>query len=163
MTNIVRKIQFETSTQVQDAITFMSACQAEILDLFDLYDQSSEKKVVATQICRSIMVAISIEEEIFHPAVKKAVKEYGSLSAAIMEHSILKYLVSEIEGLDEDSSIYDIKIHVLGEHVKDNFMSKQIKIFPKIAAANKIDLWAIGMQLALGKQELAAAHGYAAI
>ena len=154
MTTIARKIQTETSSRVLDAISFISNYQRNILDLFNQYDKSTAKKAITRKICNALMISIQIEEEIFYPDIKKVVKENGHLSAAIMAHSILKYLIAEIESLDEDSSVYDIKVSVLGEHVKELFMAKQTKLFPKIIALKKLDLWAIGAQLAWRKQEL---------
>ena len=154
MTHIVKKIHLETSSPVWDAVSFLSAAQRDVLDLFNQYDQSSSKKAVARKICNALMIIMQIEEEIFHPAVKKVVKDNGSISAAIMEHSILKYLISEIEGLDEDSSVFGIKMSVLAEHVKEHFMAEQLKLFPKVIASKKIDLWMVGTQLANRKREL---------
>ena len=154
MTTIARKIQTETSSRVLDAISFISNYQRNILDLFNQYDKSTAKKAITRKICNALMISMQIEEEIFYPDIRKVVKENGHLSAAIMGHSILKYLIAEIESLDEDSSVYDIKVSVLGEHVKELFMAKQTKLFPKIIALKKLDLWAIGAQLAWRKQEL---------
>lgn len=156
MTTIVRKMLAENSRHVPDAISFLGDCQREILDLFNEYGKFATKKVVTRKICNALMVNMQIEEEIFYPDIRKLLTENGSLSAAIMEHSILKYLIAEIESLDEDSSVYDIKINVLGERVKELFMAKQTKLFPKLIALKKLDLWSIGSQLAWRKQELEA-------
>lgn len=154
MTTIVRKLQTETSSRVLDAIHFISNSQRNILDLFNQYENSASKKAITRKICNALMVTMQIEEEIFYPDIRKVLKEKGGLSAAIMEHSILKYLIAEIESLDEDSSVYDIKVNVLGERVKELFMTKQTKLFPKIIALKNMDLWGIGSQLAWRKREL---------
>jgi len=160
MTNIVRKIQLETSTQVLDAISFLSAIQEKVLKLFNQYGQSAEKKAITAKICSLLTVNMQIEEEIFYPAVKKVIKENGPVSAAIMEHSILKYLIAEIESLDEDSTVYDIKVSVLSEQVKAHFTADQTKLFPKVIASKKVDLWAVGAQLAWRIQELGNAGNF---
>ena len=71
-----------------------------------------------------------------------------------MSHARLKYLIAEIEHIDADSEIYDVKIKVLGEHLKEYVKEKQTKLFPKANASGKIDLWRLGAQLALRKEEL---------
>ena len=76
--------------------------------------------------------------------MKIALKEKGVVSSATMNHAILKYLIIEIESIDADSDIYDIKIRVLGEHVKQHIKEKQSKLFPKAHASGKIDLWMLG-------------------
>ncbi|RYY75264.1 MAG: hemerythrin domain-containing protein [Gammaproteobacteria bacterium] len=155
MTTIARKIRIETSSQLLDAISFLSSVQRDILDLFNQFGKSSsQKQLLARKICTALMIAMQVEEEGFYPVVKKAIKENGNISAAIMKHSIMKYLISEIESLDEDSTIFDIKVSVLGEHVKEHFMAEQLKLFPKIVASQKVDLWTIGSNLASRKTEL---------
>ncbi len=71
-----------------------------------------------------------------------------------MNHTVLKYLISEIESIDVDSDIYDIKIRVLCENAKQHIKENQSKIFSKAKASGKIDLWRVGAQLALRKEEL---------
>jgi hypothetical protein len=157
MTNIAREILFETSSQVFDATTLLSGSQKETIDLFNAYDRAgsvSEKQKVANHICKLLRANIQLEEEIFYPAVKKAFKEKGVMSAVIMENSILKYLVSEIEELEADSTVFDIKIRVLGEHVKSQIIEKQTKLFPKVNSCGKLDVWELGSKLIKRKDEL---------
>ncbi len=157
MTNSAREILFETSPQILDAIAFLSSGDQAVVNLFAKYERTQsivEKQNVAEKICKTLMINMQIEEEIFHPAVKIALKEKGVVSAATMSHAVLKYLILEIESLDADSDIYDIKIRVLGEHVKQHVKEKQSKLFPKAHVSGKIDLWRLGAQVALRKEEL---------
>lgn len=162
MTKIAREIQFETANRVLDAVEFLTIAQRDILELFNQYlasqhsESSAEKYSIAKKICSALTVNMQVEEEILHPAVKKAVKENGGISAAAMEHSILKYLIAEVASLDPDSSVYDIKIKVLGEQVKEHFTKDQMKLFPKVLASKKIDTWVLGSQLAKRSHELKA-------
>lgn len=157
MTNIAREMLFETSSQVLDATAFLSIGYKELINVFDEYERAKsipEKQQMVEQISSTLMINMQIEEEIFHPAVKLVLKEKGVISAVIMNHSILKYLVSEIKSIDADSDIYDVKVRVLGEHVKQYFREKESRLFPKAHASGKIDLWALGAELASRKQIL---------
>jgi hypothetical protein len=155
MTNVAREMLFDTS--MLDAITFLSSGDQEIVNLFAKYERVqsiTEKQNIVGMICKTSMINMQIEEEIFHPVLKIALKEKGIVSAVTMTHARLKYLISEIEHIDADSEIYDIKIKVLGEHVKEYVKEKQTKLFPKANTSGKIDLWRLGAQLALRKEEL---------
>lgn len=157
MTNSAREISLEAVSNDLEATNFLSSCDHEVVNLFARYERIrsiAEKQAVAEKICTTLMINMQIEEEIFHPMLKIALKEKGIVSAATMNYARLKYLISEIENIDTDSEIYDIKIRVLGEHVKQNVKEKQSKLFPKAHASGKIDLWRLGAQLALRKEEL---------
>ncbi|RYE47753.1 MAG: hemerythrin domain-containing protein [Sphingobacteriales bacterium] len=151
MTNIAKEIIFDSSIPIFDATDFLSQRHREILDLFDDYNSArivAEKQLIAKELCKLLTINLHLEDEIFYPEAKRALKEKGWVSAITMEHSIVKYLISEIESLDVDSAIYDIKIRVLGEQVRYLIKEKQTKLFPKVNASNKIDLWRLGSQLA---------------
>jgi len=157
MTNIAREILFESSLQVLDATALLSASQKETIDLFGDYDRArsvTEKQNIADQICQTLSIDIQLEEEIFYPAVKNVLKEKGIISAAIMENSILKYLIAEIEELDADSTVFDIKVRVLGEHVRNQIIEKQTKLFPKANSQSKLDVWTLGAEMVSRKQEI---------
>ncbi len=154
MTHIAKEAVFNSSRPIFSATDFLSLNYQRINDLFSSYDDISsitKKKIFSKIICDTLMVSMRAEEELFFPEAKKCLKEKGLLSAIIMEHSILKYLVNEIEDLDVDSAIYDIKMKVLGEHVKLLIKEKQSKLFPKVIASGKVDLWRLGIELSTAK------------
>ncbi|MES2823753.1 MAG: hemerythrin domain-containing protein [Pseudomonadota bacterium] len=155
MTNVAREMGFAPS--MLDATTLLSSCDQEIVNLFAKYERVQsliEKQNLVEMICKTSMINMQIEEEIFHPVLKVALKEKGIVSSVTMSHARLKYLISEIENIHADSEIYDIKIRVLGEHVKEYVKEKQTRLFPKANTSGKIDLWRLGEQLALRKEEL---------
>lgn len=157
MRNIAKEIVFETSSQVLDAIAILSAAHKELIHLFDEYERAqsiTDKRKIVEKISTILIINMQIEEEIVHPAVKMVLKEKGVISAITMNHSILKYLVSEIKSIDADSDIYDVKVRVLGEHVRQYFKEKENRLFPKAHASRIVDLWALGTQLTSRKQEL---------
>ncbi len=161
MTNVAREMLFEASLRMVDATTFLSAGDQEIVNLFakcERVQSLTEKQQIVEMICTILTINMQIEEEIFHPVLKLALKEKGIVSAATMSHACLKYLISEIENIDADSEIYDIKIRVLGEHVKEYVKEKRTKLFSKANASGKIDVWRLGEQLAMRKEELRNMH-----
>lgn len=151
MTNIAREFHVDKSIPVIDALDFLTLRNQELVDLFDQYSGARsliEKQSLGQQITKAITINLHLEDDIFYQEVKKTLMEKGWLSAITMEHSIIKYLLSEIEGLDIDSAVYDIKIKVLGEHIKHLVKEKHGKLFPKIKSSTKIDRWRLGAQLA---------------
>lgn len=157
MPNIAREMLYDPSCQVLDASSFLNAEYQVLSTLFGSYERTHDpiaKQQTAERICRLLTINMQMEEDVFYPTVKRTFKEKGMVSAAIMNHTVLKYLIAEIAGLDCDSPIYDIKIRVLSENVKHCNKEKQSKIFSKVNTSGKIDVWKLGEQLALRKAEL---------
>jgi len=157
MTNIVQTALFEKSAEMLDAVSFLSLSHNEAMDLLNCYENTKTlfgKHAIAAVLCLTVKANIQAEEEIFHPAIKRAIADKGAVSAAIMSNSILKYLTAEIETLDPESAAYDIKIRVLGEHLKQSFAEKQTKLFSSAFASGKIDMWELGAKLQNKRKEL---------
>lgn len=156
MTNIAREILFETSSEIVDAITFLRLAYDDLIDIFAEYQSTPAifaKQGLAEKMSQTLIVTLQIEEEIFYPAIKTAFKESGLFSLVAMSHSLLRYLLAEIKELDADSIIYDIKVKVLGDHVQHYLKETQRKLV-KLNPSRKIDVWRLGGQLALRKEEL---------
>ena len=91
--------------------------------------------------------------EIFYPAVKQALKDKELVPEATVEHATLKELISQVEGVPPDGEMFNAKIKVLSEYVKHHVKEEEDEIFPK-AKATKLDMAALGSQMAGRKQEL---------
>ena len=109
-----------------------------------------------TKICNALTVHAQIEEEIFYPAVKVALKDKELIPEAAVEHATLKNLISQIEGVEPDGEIYDAKVKVLSEYVKHHVKEEQNEIFPKAKASTKLDMKELGAQLQQRTEELLA-------
>lgn len=154
--NSVKEFPFEASFKVLDVTEFLIDGYKALVELFGGYERASsliEKQNVVSEISRILTATMKIEAEFLYPAIKKVLKENGIISAAIMNHTVLKYLMSEIESIDADSDIYDVKIRVLGENVMRHFKETHNRILSQITVCEKIDLWALGAQVASRKHE----------
>ena len=107
------------------------------------------------KICTELSVHAQCEDEIFYPAVKAALKDRELVPEAIVEHATLKELISQIEGKEPDGEMFDAKVKVLSEYVKHHVKEEQNEMFPK-AKKTKLDMLALGAQLAARKEELLA-------
>ena len=96
-----------------------------------------------------------MEEEIFYPAVKAALKDKELIPEATVEHGTLKDLIAQVNGVEPDGEMFDAKIKVMSEYVKHHVKEEQNEIFPK-ARATRLDMLALGAQITARKQELKA-------
>ena len=119
-----------------------------------LSDKSkSTKKRLADKICHELTVHTTIEEEIFYPAVSKAIKDKAMMDEALVEHASAKQLISQIVQMDASEDFFDAKVLVLSEQIEHHVKEEEGEMFPKVRKT-KLDLHALGMQMAERKQEL---------
>ena len=144
--------------KAQDATMLLRADHKLVSGLFAEYEQTNstaKKKKLVAQICKELSVHAQVEEEIFYPAVKQALKDKELIPEAIVEQATMKTLIAQVEGIEPDGEMYDAKIKVLSEYVKHHVKEEHSEMFPK-AKASSIDLLALGAQLAARKAELMA-------
>jgi len=110
---------------------------------------------LAEKICLSLKVHAQIEEEIFYPQAREASQDKDLIDEALVEHSTVKNLIGEIEEMEVGEELYDAKIRVLGEVVKQHIKEEEEELFPELQST-KMDLDAVGKELAERKQELMA-------
>jgi hemerythrin superfamily protein len=142
----------------QEAIALLKADHKAVSMLFEQYEtakSSTQKKVIVAKICTELTVHAQIEEEIFYPQVKAALKDKELIPEAIVEHATLKDLIAQIENAEPDGEMYDAKVKVLGEYVNHHVEEEHTEIFPKAKAA-KLDMYALGEKLTQRKEELMA-------
>lgn len=144
------------TTKPKDAIALLKADHKLVNELFEQYEKSrsvNKKKQLVSQICTELTVHAQVEEEIFYPAVKQALKDKELIPEATVEHATLKDLIAQVEGVEPDGEMFDAKIKVMSEYVKHHVKEEQNEIFPK-AKATKLDMVALGGQLTERKAEL---------
>jgi hemerythrin superfamily protein len=140
----------------QNAIALLRADHKKVSELFDQYEKvrSPEKKgTIVAQICTELGVHAQIEEEIFYPAVKQALKDKELVPEALVEHGSLKSLIAQVEGVEPDGEMFDAKIKVMSEFVKHHVKEEQEEMFPK-AQKTALDMDELGIQLAQRKEQL---------
>ena len=149
------------STSPMEATALLRADHKRVSALFEQYEatrsQAKKKSLVAT-ICTELSVHAQVEEEIFYPAVKAALKDKEMVPEATVEHATLKELIAQVEGKEPDGEMFDAKIQVMSEYVKHHVKEEQNEMFPK-ARASKLDMTALGERIAARKEELMAALG----
>jgi hemerythrin-like domain-containing protein len=152
----------------KDACDLLDADHRNVKKMFKEYEEltdsrgrnSAQKKMeLAQQICMELTVHAQIEEEIFYPALRDAIKDTDLLDEATVEHQTAKDLVAQIESGSEADDMFDAKVKVLGEYVDHHIKEEKNEIFPKARAARKLDLMAMRDELETRKEELMSEMG----
>ena len=140
----------------KDAIALLKADHAAVSQLFAEYEKTRSvpnKKALVAQICTALSVHAQIEEEIFYPAVKAALKDKLLVPEASVEHAGVKDLIAQLQGVEPDGEMYDARVKVLSEYVKHHVKEEQNEMFPK-AKASSIDFVELGARMAARKHDL---------
>ena len=143
----------------QDAIALLKADHETVSGLFEEYEKantSKKKKALVAAICTELTVHTQIEEEIFYPAIKAALKDKLLVPEATVEHAGVKDLIAQLEGVEPEGEMYDAKVKVLSEYVKHHVEEEHDEMFPKVKASS-LDLVELGAQMAARKADLLSA------
>lgn len=145
-------------TTSPDAISLLTKDHAEVKTMFEKFEGLSDrsmasKKKVADQICRALTLHTRIEEEIFYPAVRKAIRDEDMMDEAAVEHASAKELIAQIEEMDPADELYDAKVKVLSEQIEHHVGEEEGDMFPKVRKTD-LDLVALGEAMAVRKEEI---------
>jgi hypothetical protein len=151
-------MEITMATSKQDAIALLKADHRTVEDLFEKFESAKDdekKRELVKKICTELTVHTMIEEEIFYPACKGKVEEDVEHEAYV-EHDGAKVLIAELESGEPNDEFYDAKVMVLSEQIKHHVREEEKPregMFAQARAA-KLDLRALGEQLAERKKEL---------
>jgi hemerythrin superfamily protein len=147
----------ETQAASPSALELLEQDHREVEEWFDEYDELNEddnrKAELAKKICMALKVHSQIEEQILYPQARQATQDNDLIDEAVVEHATVKTLIAEIEAMKVGDDLYDAKIRVLGEMVKQHIKEEEEELFPEIESA-KMDIDALGKELAKRKDQL---------
>ncbi|RZL61062.1 MAG: hemerythrin domain-containing protein [Variovorax sp.] len=152
-----------TARSQPDACSLLESDHRKVKKMFKDYEEltksrsrtaTQQKRDLAQEICLELTVHAQIEEEIFYPALRAALKETDLLDEAEVEHASAKDLIAQIQDATEIDDKFDAKVTVLGEYIDHHVKEERNEIFTKARAAKKLDLIAMRDQLAMRKEEL---------
>ncbi len=146
-------------TPPQDAIAMLTADHKKVKKLFSDFDGlkekggEEEKSTLVEQICNELKIHTELEEEIFYPAVRKAIDDADLMDEALVEHAGAKDLIAQLEDASPDDDLYDAKVTVLGEQITHHVKEEEGDMFPKAKKA-KVDTEALGASMLKRKMTL---------
>jgi hemerythrin superfamily protein len=158
---VARRMAMATTTSATtlDAIAMLQADHKKVQKAFKDFEKlkgsgsKREKSGIVTLTCNDLTIHTTIEEEIFYPAVRKAIKDDDLMDEATVEHAGAKDLIAQLEAMQPDDDLYDAKFTVLGENVNHHIREEENEMFPKVKKS-KLDLEALGQKMEQRKAQL---------
>ena len=145
-----------------DALELLDADHQAVRKLFQDYRELAandaaepRRKALAEQICMELTIHAKLEEELFYPPVRDAIRDDDLMDEAEVEHASAKDLIVQILSMDPHEELYDAKVTVLGEYIDHHVREEREEIFPKVRKCG-IDLQLLGERLRIRKRELQA-------
>jgi len=150
------------SEENQDALDLLDADHRAVRQLFQDYRKlaandapEARRKALAEQICMELTIHAKLEEELFYPPVREAIRDDDLMDEAEVEHAAARDLIVQILSMDPHEELYDAKVTVLGEYIEHHVREEREEMFPK-ARRSGIDLLRLGERLRERRRELEA-------
>ncbi|MHB8483482.1 MAG: hemerythrin domain-containing protein [Nitrospiria bacterium] len=155
MNTIKQKHMKKEKRQGEKAIKMLKEDHQLVKEQFEEFKEikSNEKEELVKNVLNELTIHVTIEEEIFYPAVWKKIKDNDLMDEALEEHHVVKLLISELQEMGPSDERYDAKFTVLGEMVKHHIKEEETEMFPKIEKLG-LDLDQLGEEMEERKEEL---------
>ena len=149
-----------------DAITMLKADHKKVKALLSSLEKTTERGAdrrtkLLTQIEAEINVHSSIEEEIFYPAYRDAVKKRDDrelYQEALEEHHVVDLVMPEVKESDPAGEVFAAKAKVLKELIEHHADEEEKEMFKKAKQVlDREELRELGARMAARKKELKAA------
>jgi hemerythrin superfamily protein len=144
-----------------DAITLLKDDHRTVQQLFQRFEHAGdhahvEKRQIVDRIIEELSVHTAIEEQVFYPVARAAVPATEAMVLeSLEEHHIVKWLLSELVGMDPAHERFDAKVTVLMENVRHHVEEEERDLFPKVRKQlGRNELAELGDALAAAKSEV---------
>ncbi|MGZ3420421.1 MAG: hemerythrin domain-containing protein [Polyangiales bacterium] len=118
------------------ALTLLKKDHKTVATLFEQFQKAktaSSKKAIVEKIVRELSAHAAIEEMLFYPAVREAVKDAeDTVLESLEEHHIVKWVAKELERMPASAERFDAKVKVLCENVSHHVKEEEQELFPKV-------------------------------
>jgi len=118
----------------------------------DSQEDAEGCEALVQQTCAELEVHAELEEQVFYPAAREAMKEDDLIEEAEVEHMTAKVLIQQLKQMSLDDEKFAATFKVLGEYINHHVKEEEGEMFPK--ARKEVDTAALGKKLAARKAQL---------
>ncbi len=141
-----------------DAIALLKADHQAVEAKFARYEKLGEralkaKATIVADVIKALSAHAAIEEELFYPAVRKQLADQeDQVLEALEEHHVVKWTLSELDGMSPDHERFNAKFTVLMEGVRHHVKEEEKDLFPKVRKGfTRAELVELGEEMASAK------------
>jgi hemerythrin superfamily protein len=124
-----------------DAVTLLRNDHKTVEGLFKKFEKAGPtahktKQDLAEKIIEELSVHAAIEEQVLYPAARQAVPDAtDEVLEALEEHHIVKWTLSELDGMKPTDERFTAKVTVLMELVRHHVKEEEGELFPELRKA----------------------------
>jgi hemerythrin-like domain-containing protein len=126
----------------------------------DPEEDSEELQALVEETCMDIEIHARLEEELFYPAAREALKEQDLIEEAEVEHGSAKALIAQLRELSPDDPKYAATFKVLGEYIKHHVKEEETELFEQLSGRTKVQWEELQQQMLTMRETLMAEMGF---
>jgi hypothetical protein len=135
-----------------DPVNLLKEQHREVEQLFrkvERTDDPESRRELMEQISEKLSLHMSIEEDIFYPAVREAKtkKAEEMVDEAYEEHHVVKLVLAELPQVDPEDERFDAKMTVLSELIEHHVEEEEKEMFKLAKKLGKEELAELGEQM----------------
>jgi hemerythrin superfamily protein len=121
-----------------DALTLLKADHQAVEEKFVKFEDLGPralktKAALVADVIEALSIHAVVEEELLYPAVRdRLADEEGQVLEALEEHHVVKWTLSELDGMSPEHERFEAKFTVLMETVRHHVKEEENELFPKV-------------------------------
>lgn len=120
-----------------DGIVLLKEDHRKVRQLFKRFEglgpnATKAKRDIVEKVIEELSVHSAIEEQILYPVARETLEDDSIVLEDLEEHHIVKWQLSELEGMQPEDERYDAKMNVLMENVRHHIKEEENELFPKL-------------------------------
>ncbi len=121
-----------------DAIALLKADHQVVEAKFARYEKLGDRALkakanIVAEVIKALSAHAAIEEELFYPAVRERLADQeDQVLEALEEHHVVKWTLSELDGMSPDHERFNAKFTVLMEGVRHHVKEEEKQLFPRV-------------------------------
>jgi hemerythrin-like domain-containing protein len=122
-------------------------------------EEGEELKQIVDQTCAELEVHAQLEEELFYPAAREALKEADLVDEAEVEHNSAKALIAQLREMSPEDEKYQATFKVLGEYVNHHIKEEEKEMFPGLEGRSGVQWEEVQQQMETRREQLMSEMG----
>jgi len=100
----------------------------------DPHEDPESCQALVEQTLAEIEVHAELEEQVFYPAARGAIKDEDLMDEAEVEHMTAKVLIEQLKGMGPEDAKFAATFKVLGEYINHHVQEEEGEMFRQLAA-----------------------------
>ena len=124
-----------------DAVTLLRSDHKAVEGLFKKFEKAGPnahktRQDLVEKIVEELSIHAAVEEQVLYPAARQAVPDVeDTVLESLEEHHVVKWTLSELDGMDPGDERFTPKVMVLIESVRHHVREEEGELFPALRRA----------------------------